>query len=87
MTILMWDNHLRDLNDEELMSKGHFAKQITPVVPWYDKDVYDELGPSLWDLYGKTFDGVWLASAFKGSAGRFSNILINLKLLKKPRFF
>lgn len=71
MTILMWDNHFRDLNDEELKRNGQFSQQITPVVGWYDKDVYDELGPSLWDMYGKTFGGVWLASAFKGSAGRF----------------
>lgn len=79
MTIFMWDNHFRALNHEELIINDHFLKQITPVVGWYDKDVYDELGPSLWDMYGKMFGGVWLASAFKGSAGMFPNRVINLK--------
>ncbi|KAJ8934715.1 hypothetical protein NQ318_004499 [Aromia moschata] len=44
-------------------------KNIQPVVWRYTKDVYDELGPTLWDTYSQIFEKIWVASAFKGATG------------------
>ncbi|XP_066246413.1 hexosaminidase D-like [Euwallacea similis] len=68
LKVLIWDDFFRTCKQEEVDTE--FAKsQITPVVWWYGKDVYDELGPSLWNTYRGIFDNVWLGSAFKGTSG------------------
>ncbi|KAG5886069.1 hypothetical protein JTB14_018928 [Gonioctena quinquepunctata] len=66
LRILMWDDQFRSLTENE-MKLDHLNKGIEPVVWKYTKDVYDELGPSLWDSYRNVFKKVWVASAFKGA--------------------
>lgn len=66
--ILMWDDEFRGFTQEELLSSG-LHKIVEPVVWKYTKDVMDELGPSLWNLYSSAFPSVWAASAFKGATG------------------
>ncbi|XP_050303355.1 hexosaminidase D-like isoform X2 [Anthonomus grandis grandis] len=65
MEVLLWDDHFRLMDAEELMVK----KSFKPVVWWYGRDVYDELGPGLWKVYSEMFGNVWIASSFKGSTG------------------
>ncbi|CAG9773056.1 unnamed protein product [Ceutorhynchus assimilis] len=65
LKILAWDDHFRSLSKNEF----ELNSIIKPVVWWYGKDVYDELGPSLWNVYSNVFEGVWVASAFKGTSG------------------
>ncbi|XP_023027530.1 hexosaminidase D [Leptinotarsa decemlineata] len=64
LKILMWDDQFRSLSEKE-MKMINF--DIEPVVWKYTKDVYDELGPSLWGSYKKVFSKIWTASAFKGA--------------------
>uniref|UniRef100_V5GYD2 beta-N-acetylhexosaminidase n=1 Tax=Anoplophora glabripennis TaxID=217634 RepID=V5GYD2_ANOGL len=66
--ILMWDDQIRSISLEDL-KKEHFIDNIEPVVWRYTKDVYEELGPTLWNSYNKVFTKVWAASAFKGATG------------------
>ncbi|KAL1512891.1 hypothetical protein ABEB36_002396 [Hypothenemus hampei] len=64
--ILIWDDHFRTLQEENFKSNSIF-KSFKPVIWWYGKNVYDELGPSLWSMYSNVFSSVWLASAYKGT--------------------
>lgn len=66
--VLMWDDQLRSITLKDL-KKGHFNNNVEPVVWKYTKDVYEELGPSLWNSYNQVFSKVWVASAFKGATG------------------
>ncbi|KAF7272012.1 hypothetical protein GWI33_015180 [Rhynchophorus ferrugineus] len=68
MKILAWDDHFRLLNYTNIM-QSRLGSDFEPVVWQYRKDVYDELGPSLWNMYVKAFPNVWAASAFKGAIG------------------
>lgn len=72
--ILMWDDEFRSFTLKELKS-GTLNKFIEPVIWKYSKDVYEELGPSLWDMYSEIFPKVWIASAFKGATGKNSSRL------------
>ncbi|KAJ8932793.1 hypothetical protein NQ314_014497 [Rhamnusium bicolor] len=67
--ILMWDDQFRSINEEEL-KKGHVNINVEPIIWKYTKDVYEELGPTLWDGYSQVFSKVWAASAFKGATGK-----------------
>ncbi|XP_044266884.1 hexosaminidase D-like [Tribolium madens] len=66
--ILMWDDEFRSFSAKELKT-GFLNKYIQPVVWKYSKDVYEELGPSLWEMYSEVFPKLWIASAFKGATG------------------
>ncbi|EFA10268.1 Hexosaminidase D-like Protein [Tribolium castaneum] len=68
LRILMWDDEFRSFSVKELKS-GFLDKGVQPVVWKYSKDVYEELGPSLWEMYSEVFPKVWIASAFKGATG------------------
>lgn len=68
LKILMWDDEFRSLTTKEL-KEGRLTANIEPVVWKYARDVYEELGPSLWDMYSEVFPKVWAASAFKGATG------------------
>lgn len=68
LNILIWDDQLRSFTEDELRYDD-FHKNVIPVIWKYTKDVYDDLGPSLWDNYKKVFTNVWIASAFKGATG------------------
>lgn len=69
LKILMWDDQFRSLSQSEL-KKVSLSNSIEPVVWKYTKEVYEDLGPSLWDNYSKKFRNVWAASAFKGAVGK-----------------
>ncbi|XP_030749896.1 hexosaminidase D-like isoform X2 [Sitophilus oryzae] len=68
LKILAWDDHFRLLNHTDIQ-KSRLGVNFEPVVWQYQKDVYDELGPSLWNMYSKAFSSLWAASAFKGAIG------------------
>lgn len=68
ITVLMWDDQFRSFTNRDF-SYGNISNYIEPVIWKYTKDVYDELGPSLWNSYKKHFKKVWIASAFKGATG------------------
>lgn len=68
LRVLMWDDQFRSMNLREL--KGNRVAEIVEPVVWqYSKDVFEDLGPSLWDMYELVFPKVWIASAFKGATG------------------
>lgn len=69
LRILMWDNQLRSVSSTELIDTD-LNIQIEPVVWKYTNDIYEDLGPALWESYGKTFKNVWAGSAFKGTTGK-----------------
>ncbi|KAL3269439.1 hypothetical protein HHI36_008509 [Cryptolaemus montrouzieri] len=68
ISVLMWDDQLRYLTSEGMLNELSNLK-TTPVVWQYDTDVFDKLGPSLWNQYAKFFPKVWIASSFKGAVG------------------
>ncbi|KAJ8913624.1 hypothetical protein NQ315_013446 [Exocentrus adspersus] len=67
LRVLMWDDQFRSISLKDL--KNRKLNNIEPVIWKYTKDVYEELGPSLWDNYNQVFTNVWIASAFKGATG------------------
>lgn len=68
LKILMWDDKFRSMSLEELNSSG--IKSLVELVVWkYDRNVYEELGPNLWDTYASVFSKIWIASAYKGATG------------------
>lgn len=77
LRILVWDDEFRSISKHEL-KKFHLHSSIEPVVWKYTKDVYDELGPSLWNVYADTFPKLWIASTFKGATGY---IVFNSKII------
>lgn len=68
LRILMWDDEFRSMTIEQLQ-KSRIAEYIEPVVWKYTKEVFEDLGPSLWDTYKLIFPKIWIASAFKGATG------------------
>ncbi|CAH0555280.1 unnamed protein product [Brassicogethes aeneus] len=68
LRVLMWDDEFRSATKEEL-KKSKIGNMVEPVVWKYTKDVMDDLGPSLWDMYSDAFPKIWVASAFKGATG------------------
>ncbi|ENN81974.1 hypothetical protein YQE_01685, partial [Dendroctonus ponderosae] len=71
--VLVWDDFFRTADPNEIPADSVNAS-FQPVVWWYGKDVYDELGPSLWNLYSHIFPNLWLASAYKGAIGSYKYI-------------
>ncbi|CAG9857819.1 unnamed protein product [Phyllotreta striolata] len=67
-TVLIWDDQLRSITPEVLKTDD-FHQNVQPVVWKYTKDVFDDLGPSLWNSYRSAFTNLWIASAFKGASG------------------
>ncbi|XP_060528149.1 hexosaminidase D-like [Cylas formicarius] len=66
--ILLWDDQFRSMTETDL-AEVKLNENLEPVIWRYTKEVYDELGPSLWDMYSKIFRKVWIASAYKGAIG------------------
>lgn len=64
----MWDDQFRSMTQREL-KENRVAEVVEPVIWQYSKDVFEGLGPSLWDMYEVVFPKVWIASAFKGATG------------------
>lgn len=71
LRILMWDNQIRSIPTKDIEENGLNTK-IEPVVLKYTDDLYEDLGPSLWENFGKLFSNVWAASAFKGTIGKIN---------------
>lgn len=65
MRVLVWDDMFRAMSLNELKN-SHVGKLVEPVIWKYMKEVYEDLGPSLWERYAEVFPKVWAASAFKG---------------------
>lgn len=68
LRILMWDDEFRAMSTKTL-KQSHIADFIEPIVWKYTKDVYESLGPGLWNTYRTVFPKIWIASAFKGATG------------------
>lgn len=68
LRILMWDDEFRSMTVNEI-KQSQISELVEPVVWKYTKEVYEDLGPSLWDMYTKVFPIVWAASAYKGATG------------------
>lgn len=68
LRVLMWDDEFRSISPAEL-KRSSLIRSVEPVVWKYTREVYEELGPSLWQSYSKAFKRVWAASAFKGATG------------------
>lgn len=69
LRILMWDNQMRSMPRAEIEGTG-MNTNIEPVVLKYSNNVLEDLGPSLWENYGKMFGNIWAATAFKGTTGK-----------------
>lgn len=65
MRVLVWDDMFRTMSLTELKD-SQVGKTVEPVVWKYTKEVYEDLGASLWEMYAEVFSNVWAASAFKG---------------------
>lgn len=68
LRILMWDDQFRSMNIKQIKSRK-IANFIEPVVWKYTTEVYEDLGPSLWNMYEQIFPKIWIGSAFKGATG------------------
>ncbi|KAK7110239.1 hypothetical protein V1264_014149 [Littorina saxatilis] len=72
---LIWDDWLRNVPFDALVDSG-LGGLVEPVVWYYQHNVLDRIPESRWEIYGKLFPAVWVASAFKGATGS-SQILTN----------
>ncbi|CAH1153942.1 unnamed protein product [Phaedon cochleariae] len=66
LRVLLWDDQFRSFSSKDF-EMANLNKNIEPTVWKYSRDVYDELGPSLWNGYQNIFPKIWIASAFKGA--------------------
>lgn len=65
---LIWDDIMRNI-PYDMLASSHIRNVIEPVVWFYQHNILDRITPDVWDIYGKLFPGVWVASAFKGATG------------------
>ncbi|KAG7167496.1 Hexosaminidase D-like 2 [Homarus americanus] len=67
LTIVMWDDMMRNISLERLKSSG-IGELVEPMVWQYQAKKFD-LPPDIFIRYSAVFNGIWLASAFKGATG------------------
>lgn len=85
LRILMWDNQIRSMSKKEIEETALNSK-IEPVVLKYGNNVVEDLGPSLWENYGKMFNNIWAATAFKGTTGKMLTLpsLFSICSIQQP---
>ncbi|XP_059472542.1 hexosaminidase D-like isoform X2 [Neocloeon triangulifer] len=66
--LLMWDDMLRHI-DPLLLIEYEIGKLVQPMVWHYRNSKTFQLSRDLWPMYTKVFDGIWVATAFKGATG------------------
>ncbi|XP_067042986.1 hexosaminidase D-like isoform X1 [Acropora muricata] len=72
VTPIMWDDMMRNWPVEYLKELGSF---VEPMVWAYTSDLSGYFPPGMWDRYGKAFNNIWAASAFKGATYPWSNFV------------
>ncbi|XP_015771158.1 PREDICTED: hexosaminidase D-like [Acropora digitifera] len=72
VTPIMWDDMMRNWPVEYLKELGSF---VEPMVWAYASDLSWYFPPGMWDRYGKAFNNIWAASAFKGATDPWSNFV------------
>ncbi|PVD29411.1 hypothetical protein C0Q70_08662 [Pomacea canaliculata] len=65
---LIWDDWIRNI-DEKTIELSELNKVVEPVVWCYENNIMDHIKRPVWEKYGQLFEGVWVASAFKGATG------------------
>ncbi|PVD29413.1 hypothetical protein C0Q70_08664 [Pomacea canaliculata] len=65
---LIWDDWIRNI-DEKTIESSELNKVVEPVVWFYEHNIMDRIEQRVWEKYGQLFEGVWVASAFKGATG------------------
>ncbi|RVE42715.1 hypothetical protein evm_012627 [Chilo suppressalis] len=68
LTILMWDDMLRNIS-VDVLKKYELCNLIQPVVWDYNSKEFFRISDQLWETYRQLFPKVWAASAFKGANG------------------
>lgn len=68
ISVLVWDDEFRKASLEELLS-SNLGSLVEPVIWKYTPTVTTDLPSDMWEKYAKTFNSVWIASAFKGATG------------------
>lgn len=66
LVVLMWDDEFRDIEPEDIISRG-LDKLVQPVVWKYTTDPMSTLTDQLWENYAQVWKSVWVATAFKGA--------------------
>jgi len=70
---VIWDDMLRKWSVTDMQK----LSSLTDIMIWsYVANVKDnsQLPPSLWSKYSEAFDGLWLASSFKGAYSAINNL-------------
>ncbi|XP_076059853.1 hexosaminidase D-like [Oratosquilla oratoria] len=70
---IMWDDEFRKV-PLKLLQKADIAKYIEVMVWKYSSNIMADLRSELWEKYSIVFNGVWIASAFKGASAPESYI-------------
>ncbi|GBL90718.1 Hexosaminidase D [Araneus ventricosus] len=65
---IMWDDMFRMVPDETI-KKSEIYKYVELMAWQYGPFVELKIPPDAWIKYGKFFNGVWVASAYKGASG------------------
>ncbi|XP_065339570.1 hexosaminidase D-like isoform X2 [Cloeon dipterum] len=68
LQLLMWDDMLRHI-DPLLLIEYELGKLVQPMVWHYRSSKTFQLSRDLWPMYMKVFDGIWVATAYKGASG------------------
>ncbi|WAQ96921.1 HEXD-like protein [Mya arenaria] len=66
LTIIMWDDMLRFL-EQPVLSESGLGTLVEPMIWHYLPSFL--LPPDLWDRLSRVFPNIWVASAFKGATG------------------
>nr|XP_053631554.1 hexosaminidase D-like isoform X1 [Cherax quadricarinatus] len=67
LTIIMWDDMMRNMPLDKLKS-SRIGELVEPMVWQYQAKKFD-LPADIFNRYSAVFDGIWVASAFKGATG------------------
>ncbi|KAL0841578.1 hypothetical protein ABMA28_015237 [Loxostege sticticalis] len=68
ITILMWDDMLRNISID-VLKQNELSDLVQPVIWDYNSKEFFQINPSLWENYRQLFCKVWAGSAFKGANG------------------
>ncbi|GAB6023772.1 hypothetical protein CHUAL_008525 [Chamberlinius hualienensis] len=63
---IMWDDMFRDATEESILAVD--IGKYTDILVWkYSSNVEDAISREVWAKYARCFNGIWVASAFKGA--------------------
>ena len=70
LKVMLWDDMFREFTTANLEELASVSGCVVPTVWSYLEDLSPVFPVGMFDRFGEVFDEIWVASSFKGSAGK-----------------